>query len=272
MPLPPLLPPPPLSPIHTSQIMQENEKIQGLYWEPNGTRFALVLGDGDVPAGVAFYNVAPAGIQHLFTLESRSANVVEWNPRGEFCVIAGSSRAVGGGKWAGRYEFFDVERRRSLATQQHSNATGFEWDASGRSFASFKTSTDEPDSRGDHEGNGYVLYNFQGVRICERNLPKVYLFKFRPRPPCFLSPAEVAAATRNLKAVEKRFNEIDNADDMRRALLARLRKRIERDDFRASLIDADERVMYVKEQYGIESDEVLEETVDEIISETVTLV
>jgi len=95
-------------------VMEVAERVRALSWEPGAaaSRFALVT---ESPAlvnafNISFYRVAPSDSKPpalLFTLEARPASSVLWSPRGDVALLAGAG---------GRYEFYDVERRKSLAT------------------------------------------------------------------------------------------------------------------------------------------------------------
>jgi translation initiation factor 3 subunit B len=226
------------------QVLEIADQIKGLMWEPNGNRFAVVT-ENSVMRGthnIAFYEMASsegggAGGKAsestkpalLFTLEAKPYSDVTWSPKGEFCLLSGKQNA------AGRYEFYDVERRKSLGTAEHPNATDHAWDPSGRCLASWKTSPLKGGLARDEVDNGYKLYSFQGEKIFETLKVKLMKFAWRPRPASLLSEEEVKAVSKNLKSYIARFQEEDKKSDNRKKLLERLYRRKQRDEFRGLL-------------------------------------
>jgi uncharacterized protein with WD repeat len=94
-------------------------------------------------------------------------------------VLAGTANI------AGHYEFFDVERKRSLGVYEHPHATGLAWDPAGRTVATYKTCNPDSATR-DTVGNGYNLFTFQGTKIFELSKPRLFQFDWRPRPASYV--------------------------------------------------------------------------------------
>jgi len=216
------------------QVLDVADCIRGLHWEPSGTRFALVT-ETPVPSAfnIAFYEMpekATGKPTLLFTLENKPYSSVVWSPRGEFCVLAGMKEL------GGRYEFFDVERKKSFGTAEHPNATGLTWDPSGRAVCSYKASKLTSSLTREIVDNGYQLFTFQGVKYFEAAKPKLLRFDWRPRPASLLAEEEVREVAKNLKKFITRFHEEDRKAEDRKKLLERLHRRKQRDDFRALLL------------------------------------
>ena len=213
-------------------VLEVAEHVRGLSWEPAGARFALITDSTALvnTYNITFYRMADAPSkppEKLFVLENKPHNSVAWSPRGELALLCGVGAAL-----SGRYEFFDVERRKSYATAEHANASGAAWDPSGRAVASFKAA--KPDAHLTREliDNGYQLYTFQGVKYFETMKPKLRAFEWRPRPASLLTDDEVKSVAKNLKAYIARFQEEDKRAENRKKLLERLLRRKQRDDFR----------------------------------------
>jgi translation initiation factor 3 subunit B len=215
------------------EVLDIKEKVSAFAWEPNGTRFALMLGDGPNKYTVAFYAMGERGVPTLlFNLEDRALNTLHWSPRGEYIILAGLQ------SHGGSMEFYDVERRKQLNTVTHDVASEIAWDPSGRMVASFKT---QPIGGAnlvrDTVGNGYMLWSFQGARVAESTKPKMFQFLWRPRIEGLLSEEEAKDTAKNLKKFIGKYQGEDKQRQERKALLARLRKRKARDDFRAFLAE-----------------------------------
>lgn len=233
------------------QVLEVSEHVRGLFWEPSsasGHRFAVVTDHPTVRGhyNISFYDMQAEGAAGagssakavestkptlLFTLEEKPYNAVSWSPKGEFAVLTTASNLTS----AGRYEFYDVERRKSLGTAEHPNATGHSWDPSGRCLASYKTSGLKGGLTRDEVDNGYRLYSFQGEKLFETLKVKLMRFEWRPRPASLLTEEEVKAVSKSLRTYITRFQEEDKKADNRKKLLERLYKRKQRDEFRSLL-------------------------------------
>ncbi|KAJ3138507.1 translation initiation factor eIF-3b like protein [Physocladia obscura] len=119
--------------------LNATEKITGVFWEPNGDRFALIGFEGTAKINSHFYerNAAPpagkknyptisailGGARFLKTLDRKGINQVVWSPKGRIAVLAGV-RA-----FQGDIEFWDLTM---LAAGNHYTCTDLEWDPTGR--------------------------------------------------------------------------------------------------------------------------------------------
>jgi translation initiation factor 3 subunit B len=124
--------------------------------------------------------------------------------------------------------------------------------------------------------NGYVLWTFQGVRVHEATKTKMWQFEWRPRPAELLSEEEARDVAKNLRKHIQRYQEEDRAREGRKTLLARLRKRATRDEFRG-LLDKRRAVPRPVAPGAAAADarveeEVIEETYEVVVSETVEVV
>lgn len=257
------------------EVLDVKERISNFAWEPHGSRFAMMLGDGPNKFTVAVYQLpdgkgAPV---HLFSLEDREVNTLHWSPKGEFLILAGLTSNQG------RLEFFDVSTRRTMNVVSHDVANGLIWDPSGRMVATIKTQhVGGAHLTRDTVANGYILWTFQGVKIYEAAKPKLFQFAWRPRAEGLLTDEETKEVTKNLKKYVQKYQHQDKERQERSALLGRLRKRKARDEFRAFLAERNadfEANRPLRIEMGIESEEaqsvlVFEEVVEGIVKEEVS--
>jgi translation initiation factor 3 subunit B len=202
-------------------------------------------------------------------------NTLHWAPRGEFLVLAGLQSNQG------RLEFFDVPNQRTMNVVSHDVANGLVWDPSGRVVATTKTQdVSGPRLTRDTVANGYILWTFQGVKIFEAAKPKLFQFLWRPRAEGLLVDDEARDIAKNLKKYVARYQQQDKQRQARSALLARLRKRKARDEFRAFVAERaaeHESNRPFRIEMGIEREEpdsvvVFEEIYETVVSEVVTVV
>ena len=259
------------------EVLDVKDRVTAFAWEPHGQRFAMLLGEGPSKYAVALYQLpeAKGAPVLLYTLEDREVNTLHWAPRGEFLVLAGLQSNQG------RLEFFDVTNQRTLNVVSHDVANGLVWDPSGRVVATTKTQdVTGPRLTRDTVANGYILWTFQGVKIFEAAKPKLFQFLWRPRVEGLLADDESRGIAKNLKTYVARYQQQDKQRQARSALLARLRKRKARDEFRAFL--AERAAEYdanrpFRIEMGIEREEpdsvvVFEEVYENAVSEVVTVV
>ena len=138
--------------------------------------------------------------------------------------------------------------------------------------------------------NGYRLWTFYGQLLSENPIDKFKQLLWRPRPPTFLSKEEQRNVRRNLREYSREFDEIDrereeNVDreviENRRALYREWYAWVEREaeDVKEEreelgLPDPEGELELMKtrsaEQQG--GEQVVEETVDEVVEETEEIV
>lgn len=215
------------------EVLDVKERVNAFAWEPHGARFAMMLGDGPTKYSVAFYEMGSKGAPTPYwELPDRSLNTLHWSPRGEFIVFAGFQ------SHGGALEFVDVANKKSLASGSHDVGNGLVWDPSGRMVATTKTQPiGGAQLTRDTVGNGYVLWTFQGNRVFEATKPKVFQFLWRPRVENLSTEDEVKEVAKNLKKYIQKYQGEDKLRLERKAMLARLRKRKARDEFRAFLAE-----------------------------------
>lgn len=211
------------------EMLEMKETVVGFAWEPKGSRFACVHGEGNLRLNVSFYdmNGGPKSneITLLYTLADKPCSQVHWSPLGNNIVLAGL------GEINGSLEFWDADERQSITQQEHFKCTHVEWDPSGRVVA---TSVCQPLENTYYKfqmDNGYSLWTFQGKLLTEEKKDAFYQFLWRPRPRSLLSDKEYATVVKNLKKYEKRFNEMDRLKERERLAAAQSEKNRLRSEF-----------------------------------------
>jgi len=174
--------------------LEHKDPIIAFAWEPKGTKFAIIHGEGPRP-DVSFYNMEKT-IVLLKTLEKKQANHLFWSPQGRFIVLAGLHPN-------GNLEFYDANELESMGMEEHFNATAVDWDPTGRyvtSVVSFWRHQLE---------TGYNLYSFQGKLLKRVLRDKFYQLLWRPRPPSLLPSERQKYIKDNLKQYSKKLREQD---------------------------------------------------------------
>ncbi|KAJ3287790.1 Translation initiation factor 3 subunit b [Borealophlyctis nickersoniae] len=269
--------------------LKQGEDVTNLFWEPNGSRFALLSQEGQNKTFVHFYHVVKPGavktakkaakltnaeamgeVKLLKTVEAKGINQVIWSPKGRFCVLGG----VRG--FQGDLQFWDIEDLQLMNTGEHYMCTDVEWDPTGRyvmsSVSHWRVQND----------TGFTLWTFTGQILTRQNVPLFKQLLWRPRPPTLLTPEEQAKIRKNLKEYSREFDEADAAQtskvsrevlEKRSALLRAWKEYVARceDEYRKQ---RNARI----EIYGFDPDEEderakgekesLEEWVEEVIEET----
>jgi len=294
--------------------LEIKDRILDMAWEPNSLRFALLtesstivretIASEDTRYGpktvsrvhvayhVAFYSLGekPGEITYLFNWTAAHGGTIpsslHWSPRGETILFAALAGPTSASNQHGRFIFFDAERKKALAEVVHNDANGLSWDPSGRMLATFKSRRIEnpPEHPRDTVTNGYVLWTFQGVRLNGAEKPRLFQFLWRPRVEGLLSEEETRMVVKDLKKHIARYQEEDVVKANRKKLLARLRKRKQRDEHRAFVQERalewqeqlEERVslnlvLFGQDEPAEGSVEALT-TVEVVLSETVTVV
>jgi translation initiation factor 3 subunit B len=255
------------------EVMEIPHKVVDFSWEPNGSRFALIAGEGPAKYTISVYNIPDKGQPVLlYTLTDKPYSTAVWSPRGDHLVFATS------GGVAGTLEFYDANpvaapgaaaassgssigagqtssaagtaskestaasahvSGKSFGTAEHPGGfSGIKWDPSGRIVATFKTQKYPGQGEitiRDTVDNGYILWSFQGARIADMLKPKLYQFLWRPRPDTILTDEEVTTITKGLKKYMSKHMEEDRRAEERKLTLERLRKLRRLLDFRSFL-------------------------------------
>jgi translation initiation factor 3 subunit B len=214
------------------EILELQEVVFDVQWEPQGNRVCIVhgeqrqptisfytMGGSTVDSGIAVANsvVAKGGsskkaeakeeLTLLFQLKDRPCNrEINWSPAGGVVAIANiqSDSAI--------FDLHDVDNNVTMATRKHDRCTRLSWDPSGRMIATATVIELRPGAnvRGQSE-DGFNLYTFQGNPIVQVRKEKLYQFAWRPRPKELLSPQERKDIIKNLKKYEKVFDKEDRA-------------------------------------------------------------
>lgn len=164
------------------ELVELNDPILDVQWEPSGLRFCVVQGEVRSPT-ISFYTmgVRPQQPQQQQQAKKKSAtaspavrevtlitsfagkqcNQVIWSPAGGIVILANvqSDSAL--------FDFYDVDNNLTLASRKHDRCNRLVWDPSGRLLA---TATIIPLRQTTIRGlpdDGYNLYTFQGTKVCE---------------------------------------------------------------------------------------------------------
>ncbi|CAI5714178.1 unnamed protein product [Peronospora farinosa] len=197
------------------EMLEIKDNIVAFAWEPKGTRFATVHGEGQQRLSVSFYdmdgeNKSTKEVTLLYTLKDKACSHLYWSPLGNNIVLAGL------GEINGQLEFWDATEQQSITVQEHFKCTHVEWDPSGRVVA---TAVCQPLDNSYYKftmDNGYTLWTFQGKQLLEEKKESFYQFLWRPRPRTLLSDAEYKKVVKNLKKYEKRFDQMDRLKERER--------------------------------------------------------
>lgn len=162
------------------ELVELNDPILDVQWEPSGIRFCVVHGEVRSTT-VSFYTMgvlsqqqpqpkkkgaaatAPAvrEVSLINTFPGKQCNQVIWSPAGGIVILANvlSDSAV--------FDFYDLDNNLTLASRKHDRCNRLVWDPSGRLLA---TATIIPLRQTTIRGlpdDGYNLYTFQGTKVCE---------------------------------------------------------------------------------------------------------
>lgn len=190
-------------PIDMLELPNKSEKIVQLAWEPKGTRFAILHGEGTRPS-VSVYNMRDSkssarGVVHLTTMANKQCSDLRWSPNGRFLVLAGLKHGLNG-----VLEFWDVEENALMSAGEHFMATECEWDPTGRYVATSVTAQNQME-------NGYDIWSFAGQLLYKTPRDRFFQFQWRPRPPSLLSEEKLREIAKGLKKYSKRYDEEDEA-------------------------------------------------------------
>jgi translation initiation factor 3 subunit B len=196
------------------EMLEMKETIVAFAWEPKGTRFATVHGEGNQRRNVSFYDMNGGTknneITSLYTLNEKPCSHLYWSPHGNNIVLAGL------GEINGILEFWDTDEKQSISIQEHFTCTHVEWDPSGRVVASSVCQPIDNSYYKYQTDNGFHLWTLQGKLISKEKKDAFYQFSWRPRPLSLLTDEEYSEVVKNLKKYEKRFNEADRLKERER--------------------------------------------------------
>jgi translation initiation factor 3 subunit B len=188
-------------PAEVLELPQKGDRIIHFAWEPHGTRFAILHGDGPKP-NLSVYEMkdvrsAVKAVQPVVHNPSRAANVIHWSPTGKNMVLAGLKQMNG------QLEFYNVEEAETMATGEHFMCTDIEWDPTGRYVATVVTSVHQME-------NGFNLWSWNGNLMYRVMRDRFYQFSWRPRPPSLLSEADLKEIARNLRKYSEKYAKEDD--------------------------------------------------------------
>jgi translation initiation factor 3 subunit B len=249
-----------------------------VFWEPHGDKFAVVA--TEMQRNYVYMYVMEkqgkklsdvTGICLIEKMERKGINTVAWNPKGRFCVFAGLKPAQGD------LEFWDMDNKLLMGTNEHYMATDVQWDASGRYVAS---SVSYWQVQSD---TGYVIWNMTGQMVSRLAFPIFKQFLWRPRPETLLSKDEQKKIEKNLKQYAKEFDDLDTVRTTKASKQV-VDRRVElwnewmafrKAAFDNTVAQTEERV----ELYGLdpfaenmEEFEEIEEVIEEVLEETIEIV
>lgn len=199
--------------------LELKDQVHAFAWEPRGDRFAIIHGENAQKPDISFYEMAGKKLNHVATLEKKPANHLFWSPRGDFIVLAGLRNLNG------VLEFYNVNEKESMGTEEHMMCTNVDWDPSGR----FLTTTV---SAWHHQlDTGYNLYSFAGKLQFKVLKDRFQQFLWRPRPQNLLSPAQLDDIKKNYATYQARYNAEDEAEKFEVIEKLRKERQAQRDQF-----------------------------------------
>ncbi|KAM0788764.1 hypothetical protein ACM66B_002855 [Microbotryomycetes sp. NB124-2] len=282
------------------QVVEIKDPVTAFAWEPKGDRFVMITTNdpnfGQLAPGqllkqsVSFYGYdsRKGDFLPLKTVENKSSNTIYWSPKGRHVLLAtlGSNSKFD-------IDFYDLDLDREevkdekdpgaairlITTIEHYGLTDIEWDPSGRyvgTSASIWMNSMEP---------GYAVWDFKGVEVVKATFDKFKQFLWRPRPPTLLSKDDQKKIRKNLREYARQFEEQDQleASNMSSELVA-FRKRLieewnawrraskDRLDRQRQELGKEPKAALKRSAQAQDADEVVEEWVEEVISETVEVV
>ncbi|KAL2316031.1 Eukaryotic translation initiation factor 3 subunit B [Schizosaccharomyces pombe] len=270
------------------EVVDLKDVVLNFAWEPKSDRFAIisandqVLNSTNVKTNLSFYGFeqkknTPSTFRHIITFDKKTCNSLFMAPKGRFMVAAtlGSSTQYD-------LEFydldFDTEKKepdalanvQQIGSAEHFGMTELEWDPSGRYVTTSSTIW-----RHKLE-NGYRLCDFRGTLLREEMIGEFKQFIWRPRPPSPLTKEDMKKIRKKLKDYNRLFDEEDIAEQSsaNRELAARRRQLIsEWQKYREEVIArvAEERAITGQPAITVpaEEEEIIQETVEEVISEEI---
>mmetsp|Transcript_64947 Transcript_64947/g.154959 ORF Transcript_64947/g.154959 Transcript_64947/m.154959 type:complete len:625 (-) Transcript_64947:293-2167(-) len=138
--------------------------IHDVAWSPSGKEFVVVY--GFMPAKATLFDTK---CKAIFDFGTGSRNTIAWAPHGRFLVLGGF------GNIAGHIEFWDNNRKKSIASIKAPASTSWAWSPCSRFFL---TSTLFPRLRVD---NGFKIHKYDGTFIHEEKCPgEVYQIAWKP--------------------------------------------------------------------------------------------
>jgi len=193
------------SKLYPVEVLEIQSQVICFAWEPNGSRFAVIHGDGQRP-DVSFWTLKRRKLTLIKTLKEKPANALYW--KGNTIILAGL------GPFNGLLTFVETTTFQVLAEVEHFMCNAVEWDDSGRYvITSVVADIGSSEWRFSMEG-GYKMWNSQGQNVAHvryANGEKIYRIAWRPRPKTLLSKKQIAEIRKKLKEKYwKKFEQEDN--------------------------------------------------------------
>ncbi|KDR10090.1 eukaryotic translation initiation factor 3 subunit B [Zootermopsis nevadensis] len=248
------------------------EVIHAFAWEPVGSKFAIIHGDGP-NISVSFYGVKTGQTPSLLKrFEKKTCNSLFWAPSGQFIVLAGL-RNLGG-----TLEFVDTNDFSIMNSTEHFACSDVEWDPTGRyvvtAVSFWKTKVD----------TGFWIWSFQGKILKRLNIETFCGLQWRPRLQSLLIPKQQQEIRKNLKKYSAQFESKDRMRQSRasKELIEKRAKLMkEFQEYRAKRLEQwhEEKTCRLELRNNIDTDEldsdtknVEEEVVEFFIKEEITVI
>jgi len=181
--------------IVTTEILLMKDSVKLFSWEPTGTRFGIIHGEGESNlVNVSFYQTGKKKLEHKNTLEKRSAKKIFWSPRGSNLVIGGKN---------GSLEFYNAAMSETMSESDHYMVSALKWDPTGHYVCTYVSAWKM------QMENGYTIRTFKGDVVHKVIKDQFYDFQWRPRPPTLLSKEKEAEIRSNLKKYAAKYKEED---------------------------------------------------------------
>ena len=200
------------------EVVELDDGIAAFAWEPSGTRFAIIHGEG-TRNSVSIFSVQGKKVSRSHTFDNRQANALFWSPTGNPLLLAGL------GSMNGQLEWLDVDEGESLSVSEHFMCNEVEWDPSGRYVLTAVTQPIGDANWRFTMDNGYRLWSMHGQLLATVPLEQAYQVLWRPRPKG--SNEQVAEIARTLKERYWRKFEAEDEEIRRSQLQGRDKERAE---------------------------------------------
>jgi translation initiation factor 3 subunit B len=170
-------------------------------WQPNGSRFAIIVSHGAHKQNIMFYDVAKMGFKEVGSFPSEGVRI-HWAPKGTRCTSINFDKS--------RLEFYGVQgsgpfasdqKMTAISSVEHPMITHGEWDPTGRYFCSYTSSLEQ------QMDNSYMLWNVNGLVLVDRvKIPRLSHVSWRPLARSLLASEEVAKIRKTLPQKSLQYN------------------------------------------------------------------
>jgi len=180
-------------------ILEMKDKIEHFAWEPIGTKFAIIHGEGTGRMDCTIHDMIDGKLAAVKVYERVDANALFWSPRGRHLCIAGMGMS-------GIFQFVDTEDHdaKEMGQGTHINAGECNWDPTGRYVITTVSAW-----QGIQHDTGYMVWSFQGKPLQRENIPAFYQLMWRPRPKSLLQEKDLAEMQKNYKTFQSQFEAED---------------------------------------------------------------